>query len=74
MTHSLIALLETLLPQIHVSLRNNLQGEVARYIPELGKVAPDQLGMAVMLAKGELISVGDCESPFTIQSVSKAFS
>jgi glutaminase len=74
MTHSLIALPETLLPQIHASLRNNLQGEVARYIPELGKVAPDQLGVAVMLAKGELISVGDCESPFTIQSVSKAFS
>jgi glutaminase len=50
------------------------EGALADYIPELARVAPDRYGLALMTAKGRMYSVGDVDVPFTIQSVSKAFS
>jgi glutaminase len=52
---------------------DNHEGAVADYIPELSKVEPDQFGIAVATHTGELITVGDSLSPFTMQSVSKVF-
>ena len=49
-------------------------GKVATYIPELGKVDPNQLGISVFTRYGERISVGDATVRFTIQSVSKIIS
>lgn len=49
-------------------------GELADYIPELARVEPDRFGLALMTTKGRLYAVGDVDEPFTIQSVSKAFS
>jgi len=51
----------------------NSKGDVADYIPELGKANPDHFGLAVATSKGKLYTIGDAEVPFTIQSVSKAF-
>jgi glutaminase len=48
-------------------------GALADYIPELAKVEPDRFGLAIATARGHVASVGDCDLPFTIQSVSKAF-
>jgi glutaminase len=48
-------------------------GEVATYIPELGKANPDELGIALMSAEGRVFAAGDCDRPFTIQSISKPF-
>src|SRR5215831_10053064 len=49
------------------------EGEVATYIPELAKADPDKFGVSVVTAEGRVFEAGDCEQPFTIQSVSKPF-
>lgn len=49
------------------------QGNVADYIPALANVSPDQLGIAVCLANGEVYSAGDADTQFSIQSISKVF-
>lgn len=49
------------------------RGVVASYIPELAKVDPQQFGIAIATADGRLISGGDAETGFSIQSVSKVF-
>ena len=46
-------------------------GHVATYIPELGKVDPDQLGICIYPLTGEKICVGDYDVRFTMQSISK---
>jgi glutaminase len=48
-------------------------GNVADYIPELGKANPDTFGIALATVDGEIHSTGDDEHLFTIQSVSKPF-
>jgi glutaminase len=53
--------------------KDNHDGTVADYIPELGKANPDEFGLAVATATGRLYTIGDAEAPFTIQSISKAF-
>ncbi len=64
---------ESALTRAWSSQVTNTSGAVANYIPELGKADPAHFGMAIATAKGRLHSIGDCEVPFTIQSVSKAF-
>jgi glutaminase len=49
------------------------RGEVATYIPELACVDPNRFGLAVIDAEGNLAAAGDCETPFSIQSISKVF-
>ena len=50
------------------------RGEVATYIPQLGRVDPNRFGIAVATADGRLLTAGDAAEPFSIQSVSKVFS
>ncbi|WP_274913356.1 glutaminase [Streptomyces sp. WZ-12] len=50
------------------------RGHVADYIPALAKVSPDQFGIAVADINGEVYGTGDWEVPFSVQSISKAFS
>ena len=50
------------------------RGHVATYIPELGKADPAKLGACIYTAEGEKICVGDCNTRFSIQSVSKIIS
>jgi len=49
------------------------RGHVAQYIPELAKIDPNQFGIAVALADGNLFAAGDADTPFSIQSISKVF-
>jgi glutaminase len=48
-------------------------GDVATYIPELGRADPDHFAICVATVDGELYSTGDAAVPFTIQSISKPF-
>jgi len=49
------------------------RGAVATYIPELADTDPGQFGIAVALRDGGVIASGDCDKPFSIQSISKVF-
>ena len=48
-----------------------VNGAVATYIPELGKVNPNQLGLCLYPLNGDKICIGDYNVRFTMQSVSK---
>ena len=49
------------------------RGKVATYIPGLANVSPDHFGMAVVTADGAMVTGGDADMPFSIQSLSKVF-
>jgi glutaminase len=49
------------------------EGKNADYIPELAKIDSNLFGIVVMKTNGEMFEVGDTQSPFTIQSISKVF-
>ncbi|MDY8109233.1 glutaminase [Fulvimarina sp. 2208YS6-2-32] len=49
------------------------RGVVASYIPELGRIDPNQFAITVVTQDGQVASGGDCDVPFSIQSVSKVF-
>ena len=48
-------------------------GRVADYIPALAQVDPNKLGIAYADGEGRVHGAGDCDEPFSIQSVSKVF-
>jgi len=50
------------------------QGTVASYIPALARVRGDQFGIALRSCDGAEAAAGDCDVPFSIQSISKLFS
>ena len=49
------------------------QGRVADYIPALARINPDQFGMAVCSVDGTEFTVGQSDTSFSIQSISKVF-
>ena len=49
------------------------RGQVADYIPELARVDPKHFAIAVVAADGTIAEAGDCDLPFSIQSISKVF-
>ncbi|GAB96329.1 glutaminase [Kineosphaera limosa] len=49
------------------------EGSVCDVIPELARVDPDQLAVAMCVADGTMYTAGDADSRFTIQSISKPF-
>jgi glutaminase len=49
-------------------------GQVAGYIPQLARVDPDQLAIAVCTVDGQRFSIGDPAAAFCLQSVSKTVS
>jgi len=53
--------------------RETERGSVASYIPELAKVDAGQFGIAIATADGRLLTGGDADSGFSIQSISKVF-
>jgi glutaminase len=66
--------LQAILDGIHAELLPRLgEGKVADYIPELAKVDPRQFGMAIVTVDGKVHQVGDAQTQFSIQSISKVF-
>lgn len=63
------------LEEILEANRNYIKGgKLANYIPELANANPNTLGITIAYSNGEIISVGNCEEMFTIQSISKIIS
>lgn len=50
------------------------KGKVANYIPELSLADPEAIGLTVIEKGAKLISLGACETKFTLQSISKIIS
>ena len=67
--HELQAALESLHARYHALA----EGQVATYIPELGAASPDDFGLSITSTEGRVFQTGDCDRPFTIQSISKPF-
>ena len=53
--------------------RPNADGVVADYIPALAAASPDLFGISVVGALGRSFEIGDVDTSFSIQSVSKPF-
>ena len=67
--------IQAFLDDLEASFRQASQrGEVASYIPELATVDPGYFGISVCLPDGSVLSAGDTQKPFSIQSISKVFS
>lgn len=65
--------LQELIEELHRKHAQNDEGEVATYIPELGKADPDDFGVCIVTADGKIFDIGDSGQLFTIQSISKPF-
>src|SRR3569832_2711166 len=64
----------SILEQIHRDLRPFLgTGKVADYIPQLATVPADSFGMAIVTTSGEVFTIGEADTRFSIQSISKLF-
>jgi len=50
------------------------EGKVASYIPELGRVNPEKMGIHLATIHDEHIAVGDSDEKFSIQSIAKVLS
>ena len=58
---------------IYEKYKNVDDGEVATYIPELGKADPKHFGICIATVDGRVFRVGDWDKEFTIQSMCKPF-
>jgi glutaminase len=65
--------LKRFLTDCHRDFAADHSGEVAHYIPELGKADPNHFGISLATLDGHIYEIGDTSVPFTIQSISKAF-
>jgi len=61
------------LNELHLAQKDNLEGAVAKYIPELAKVNPDLFAISVVTVDGQEFSVGNVDARFTIQSIANPF-
>jgi glutaminase len=65
--------LQELIEGLHGKYAPRTDGEVATYIPELGKADPEDFGICVVTSDGRVFETGDSDRLFTIQSISKPF-
>ena len=64
-------LLREALEQAHERFCTDTAGKNADYIPYLASVPSSLFGIAATLSDGDTLTVGDCDYPFGIESVSK---
>lgn len=65
--------IQQIVDEIYDKYRGVDDGEIATYIPELGKADPNDFGICLTTAGGRIFGAGDCKKEFTIQSMSKPF-
>ena len=64
---------KALVDEAYEKFKTNTEGKNADYIPALAKVPSNLFGVCVVNVGGAVYSVGDVDSQFSIQSVSKPF-
>ena len=65
--------LQKLVDEAHAKFKDLKEGKNADYIPILATVPSELFGLAIVTADGEVVTAGDVDYPFSIQSVSKPF-
>jgi glutaminase len=66
--------MDDILAEVMAAAKPHLgSGRVADYIPALAQVDPNKLGIAFADEEGRVHGAGDCDEPFSIQSISKVF-
>ena len=65
--------IQQIVDSVYEKYKNVDDGEVATYIPELGKADPSHFGICLATVEGHLIKAGDWDKEFTIQSMCKPF-
>ncbi len=65
--------LQQLVNEAHAKFKDLKEGKNADYIPILAKVPSELFGLAIVTADGDVVTAGDVDYPFSIQSVSKPF-
>ena len=65
--------MQALVDRVYAKYQPLADGEVATYIPELSRANPDDFGVCLVTSDGRMFAAGDCDRPFTIQSISKPF-
>lgn len=66
-------ILQEIIDSLHAQYFKNDEGEIATYIPELGKANPAHFGISLATKDGRIFETGDSDQLFTIQSISKPF-
>jgi glutaminase len=67
------AALQELVDRVHEDIRGINAGANADYIPALAEVDSSLFGIAIVTADGEVVTAGDVDYSFAIESVSKPF-
>lgn len=70
---SIASPIDSYLQRLHDKYAAVTRGEVATYIPELGKADPEWFGIALTTLDGQVYEAGDTRQTFTIQSISKPY-
>lgn len=65
--------IQQIIDALYHKYRDEDDGEVATYIPELGKANPEDFGICVATTDGRVFRAGDSRKEFTIQSMCKPF-
>ncbi len=67
------AKIASLIEEIYQEHKHLADGDLASYIPELGNVDPRGFAISVTTVDGQIVTAGDKDRLFTIQSISKPF-
>ena len=65
---------EDIINEIYNKLKDNNDGNVATYIPQLANIDPNKFAISVCLVNGKTINIGDTTDDFCLQSCSKPLS
>jgi glutaminase len=65
---------QTIVQEAYDKYKSNTEGKNADYIPVLAQVDPKLFGVVAISTDGRVVSVGDVDHAFSIQSISKVFS
>ncbi len=65
--------IQAVIDAVYEKYKNVDDGEVATYIPELGKADPTHFGICIATVEGNVFRAGDVDKEFTIQSMCKPF-
>jgi glutaminase len=65
--------MQRLVDSAHARFQPLTDGDIATYIPRLATADPNAFAVAMVSAAGDVVSAGDCDRAFSIQSLSKPF-